>query len=182
MNRLLPLKNISKNKLILVILSVLIIISLALIFINFKNRAEKKAQKSSEQTSPNTSHIYYGTENDAYDDGNQMKIPEGFPAEIPVEFGSEIVLSKSQTNADGNSESSLEIASKQSIQENFTSYQNLLKKNGWEITGTTENKIIGNVVIGNTINATKDDKILKIKIYYDKIKQARVLFSYTIKK
>lgn len=61
------------------------------------------------------------------------KLPEGFPADVPLESGAEVTLNFQGTNANGEYQASREFVSKKSAEENFEYYQSVLKRNGWTI-------------------------------------------------
>jgi hypothetical protein len=161
-----------KNKMVLVVLLLLALTVAIMAFLFLNNKIDDKSSRTSEDSSK----IYFGRTGDL-EEGQRNKIPEGFPAEITLEFGTEIVSSKSNTDASGNLISNLEIASKSTLQENFVLYQNMLNNNGWKISIFNEDTKNGDI-----IDANKGNKSLNIKIYYDSIKQVRVLFNCITKK
>lgn len=65
---------------------------------------------------------------------DESKLPERFPAEIPLEKGAKVTLNYNAVNLADQFQSSREFISKYSEEENFKFYKTELKKLGWEIT------------------------------------------------
>ncbi len=91
------------------------------------------------------------------------KLPDKFPAEIPVEANAEITLNFNAINLSGKFQSTREFISSKSIEDNFILYLDILKKEGWvvgqKIDDTAKNQKI--------ILASKGEEQLNIRIYTD---------------
>jgi len=67
--------------------------------------------------------------------------PKGFPANIPVEEGAEVVYNYNATNSqDNKTEGTRVYVSKLSLEENLRIYSNYFKGNGWVIIQTVDDK------------------------------------------
>lgn len=99
---------------------------------------------------------------------DKTKLPDRFPADVPIEAGATITLNYNAVNAKGLFQASREFVSKKSMADNFTLYQKALTASGWTITSAMDQP---NQKI---ILATKGANNLNIRIYTDPTGQVKV--------
>lgn len=91
------------------------------------------------------------------------KLPDRFPADIPVEQGAIITYNYNAINAAGKFQASREFISKKTMDENFTFYQDTLKKAGWTVSSAIDDTAHTQKII----LASKGGNSLNIRIYTD---------------
>ncbi len=111
-----------------------------------KESEKSKQENSSQQIAPMTAV-------------DESKLPERFPAEIPLEKGAKVTLNYNAVNLADQFQSSREFISKYSEEENFSFYKTELKKLGWEITQETSE------TPQKILMAKKGENELNIRIY-----------------
>lgn len=66
------------------------------------------------------------------------KLPEKFPASIPIESGAKITQNFNASSPDGNFQSTRAFETKETLAANLKLYTEFLKKDGWEIKATID--------------------------------------------
>ncbi len=107
---------------------------------------KSKQENSSQQIAPMTAV-------------DESKLPDRFPAEIPLEKGAKVTLNYNAVNLADQFQSSREFISKYGEEKNFEFYKSELKKLGWEITQET------NESQQKILMAKKGENELNIRIY-----------------
>ncbi len=91
-------------------------------------------------------------------DVDQSKLPDKFPADIPLEQGAKITQNYSSTTADGHYQATREFETKKTLAENVKLYTDYFKKNGWIIgTGIDQPDF-------KVVSATKGNLSLQVTI------------------
>ncbi len=92
---------------------------------------------------------------------DHSRLPERFPADIPLESGAVIVYNFNLVNAAGMYQSTRQFVSKKTIKQNFDFYQDALKKAGYSITKTLDDLAHNQELI----YATKGDNKVTVRSF-----------------
>ena len=99
------------------------------------------------------------------------KVPENFPAGLPLETGAKVTQNYTATTATGGVQATREFETKKTLDENYKLYQDYLKKNDWQFSGGTNQpdlKVIsadkGDLHITITINNNTVTKVKTVEI------------------
>lgn len=123
-------QNVGGNKklrnILSIILVVLIIALSVWVYVFYSNtqevaQEEPKSEVAIEQVSPD-------------------KLPEKFPADIPLESGAKIMQNYNATAPDGRVQATRTFESKKTLDENFEIYKTAFSKNDWVISNTVEDQ------------------------------------------
>lgn len=94
-------------------------------------------------------------------DVTPSKLPDRFPTDIPLEQGAQIIYNFNGTNAAGMYQSTRQFESQKTIDQNYTLYQDALKKSGYTITQVIEDM----AHFQKIIFATKGDNSVAIRSF-----------------
>lgn len=87
------------------------------------------------------------------------RLPKNFPSSIPLEAGAAVTVNQNSVDLNGNQVASREFVSSKTIWENFTFYKEVLEKEGWTITSTSDKET------QKVIFATKGKQEVNIRCY-----------------
>lgn len=88
---------------------------------------------------------------------DKAKLPEGFPADFPMEKDAQIVSNYNSTK-DGTTQSTREFISKKTLAENYKLYSDYLTKNGWNILNKSDTQAL------KSLYAKKDNASVTINM------------------
>jgi len=92
-------------------------------------------------------------------DVTASQLPQGFPANLPIEPGATLTQNYTTTNPAGNLLAVREFVSKKTMAENFALYKNFLITNGWSITFTLD------AADQKVLNAQKENIQSRVRTY-----------------
>jgi hypothetical protein len=139
---------------VLIVLVVAVIVALLIWFMGGSKKTSVPANPGTQATT--TVEAPKGV---SQTDVDPSKLPDRFPADVPLEAGAQVTANYTAVNAAGMFQSTREFISKKSILDNYELYQAALEKAGWKITSVTGDA--GQRII----LAAKGENKLTVRIY-----------------
>lgn len=132
------------------LVGLIIIIAFALgatLVINIFKKDDAPAQTTDELKSPVTKT-----------EVAQDKLPEKFPATLPIEEGAKITQNYNATANDGRYQATRAFETSKTLAENYTLYNNWLKSNGYTISSTVDEDVY------KMVSGTKDKQTVQVSV------------------
>ena len=152
----------SEFKKVMIILVLVAVITAGLLYFKSQKQAKRGAMQKQQRASVEKVYVDYA------------KLPDKFPANIPIEKGAKITDNYSATSPEGIYQATRAFETKVSLQDNLKLYSIFLKDNGWDVKSTIDQPNI------KMVAGAKDKKRVQFSIGQDEQGKVKtVTISYT---